>query len=27
VKEYLLGHLVHLQNTDASREVAKKLGV
>jgi tellurite resistance protein len=27
VKDYLLGHLVHLQNTDATREVAKKLKV
>jgi tellurite resistance protein len=26
VKDFLLGHLVHLQNTDATREVAKKLG-
>jgi hypothetical protein len=26
VKDYLLQHLVHLQNTDATREVAKKLG-
>jgi tellurite resistance protein len=26
VKDYLLGHLVHLQNTDATRSVAKKLG-
>lgn len=27
VKDYLLGHLVHLQNTDAAREVAKKMKV
>jgi tellurite resistance protein len=27
VKDFLLGHLVHLQNTDATRAVAKKLGV
>jgi tellurite resistance protein len=26
VKDFLLGHLVHLQNTDATRAVAKKLG-
>jgi tellurite resistance protein len=26
VKDFLLSHLVHLQNTDATREVAKKLG-
>lgn len=25
VKDYLLGHLAHLQNTDATRAVAKKL--
>ncbi len=25
VKDFLLGHLVHLQNTDAAREVAKKM--
>ncbi len=27
VKDYLLQHLAHLQNTDATREVVKKLGV
>jgi tellurite resistance protein len=27
VREYLLSHLVHLQNVDATRAVAKKLGV
>ncbi len=27
VKDFLLGHLVHLQNTDAAREVAKKMKV
>jgi hypothetical protein len=27
VKEYLLSHLTHLQNTDATVSVAKKLGV
>jgi hypothetical protein len=27
VKEYLLSHLTHLQNTDATVRVAKKLGV
>jgi tellurite resistance protein len=26
VKDYLLAHLVHVQNTDATRAVAKKLG-
>jgi hypothetical protein len=26
VKDFLLGHLVHLQNTDATLAVAKKLG-
>lgn len=27
VKEYLLGHLAHLQNTDATTQVARKLDV
>ncbi|HEY3359348.1 MAG TPA: hypothetical protein VGQ83_39225 [Polyangia bacterium] len=27
VREYLLAHLVHLKNVDATRAVAKKLGV
>jgi hypothetical protein len=27
VKDFLLGHLTHLHNTEASRDVAKKLGV
>jgi uncharacterized membrane protein YebE (DUF533 family) len=27
VKDYLLGHLVHVQNVDAVRDVAKKLDV
>jgi tellurite resistance protein len=27
VREYLLSQLVHLKNTDATREVAKKLGM
>jgi tellurite resistance protein len=27
VKDYLLGHLVHVQNVDAVLDVAKKLGV
>ena len=27
VKDFLLGHLVHLSNTDATKKVAKKLGV
>jgi tellurite resistance protein len=27
VREYLLGHLVHLQNVDAARKVAKNLGL
>jgi hypothetical protein len=26
VKDFLLGHLVHLQNTDATKKVAQKLG-
>jgi tellurite resistance protein len=27
VREYLLGHLVHLQNVDVARKVAKNLGL